>query len=145
MTRKAQAAFEYAAIFTIAFVGLVMASIFLFNYGINTLTEVKGAQLARMCNDIVYTAEQVYAEGEPAKRTLPLNMPEHMRNISILEDPTDPAKAKELRFEIMGAEMVYCVTQTNITGSFDTRSWSQGDKRVIITAHQHNVDINITP
>jgi len=148
--KKAQSSTEYIMLAAFVFFGMVVAVGLLYKYSASSYSEMTSTQIDKLCWDIIDTSESVYYMGVPARETIETIMPEGVTNITVFtNDPasTGCTKCSELRFTLKdasGTKTIICSTNVNITGTFSSRSRTQGKKDIRIDAKKNHVLINMT-
>ena len=81
-SKKAQAAIEYLTTIGFALVVLMGLTIFAYNYTLSARLSSNTATASATVNNIIETANLVYAQGYPAKATIVAQIPENTISIS---------------------------------------------------------------
>ena len=146
--RKAQAGTEYLLIGGFVFFSILVATSLFYTYSKESYGDIAIAQVNKICNDIVNSAESVYYMGKPARQTLKVDFPAGIYNMSIVRN--DPAsgclRCTELRFTMRKKGIAFdvsCSTNIILNGTFPRRSYSQGLKYVVIKAESNMTSIVI--
>ena len=141
--KKAQAALEFAAVFSFTLILLMAVLYFFHTYSTSSGEEISYTQLNIIGNDIVSAAESVYYMGYPAKLTLDINMPTGVYNATIVRDWS--IGLNELEFQLENGQNLSFFSEVNLNGTFTLASASQGAKRVVLEMRDENPDfVHIT-
>lgn len=131
---KAQISMEYLAIFAIAFLMTFPLIVMYVSQTNNVRADVTQVETYRIATKILDYAEEVYFMGEPSQRTLTLDFPAGINNITITQNM--------ITFNITTTDLNYVVekdTPANLSGYLS----SYEGKHVIVFRAQ-NTFINIT-
>jgi len=113
--RHGQTAMEYLVITAIAFLLLIPIVLIAYTQSSRFSDDVAAAQIQKVGQEIVDAAQQVWYAGPPARTTLTLHFPEHMRAVAI----TDQA----IVFTLSGTGGAYeyaVFSAANLTGEVGT-------------------------
>ena len=82
---KGQVSIEYIAIFAVALMMTLPLILIFVVQSENISTDVSTTQGYNAITKIVNSAEEIYFQGEPAQRTLQINFPENVENVTVYE------------------------------------------------------------
>jgi len=82
---KGQASFEYLLIIALTFAIIVPTTYLFYNYSKESSQEITDAQVAKLGNEIVDTAESIFYSGQNSKTVLDINVPEKVESVVIID------------------------------------------------------------
>ena len=132
--KKAQSSMEYLFITTFMFLLLLGIMVVAYTQSSSFSNDVAAAQIQKVGNEIVDTANTVYYAGPPTKKTLTLYFPENIRAVVI--------NNQSISFTMQGALGSYDYTVyavTNMTGAIRTFT---GLHVITVTAGNNNVNVS---
>jgi len=131
---KGQVAMEYLAIFSIAALMIIPLIIIFVVQSQNIQADITGSQAEKAASTIISSAEEVYFMGEPAQKTIELQFPSGIEQVTI--------SGTTMTFRIQTAELNYDIfkdARFNMTGNLDSF-----EGKHIITIKAQNSMVNIT-
>lgn len=127
--KRAQASFEFIAIFSIAIIVLI-PMIYLFQrYTMQSSDAIQTNKIRAIGEDIANTAETVYYMGYPARLTIQEEFPNLITNMSITSDRAKGVNI--ISFNITGGRELAYFCGVNINASITPNDYSAGLKTII--------------
>jgi hypothetical protein len=137
--KRGQAAMEFVLVAAIVLL-IFVPSTFIFMKNIRSSNdELALSKIDRMARLIINTAETVYYEGPPSKRTITGDFPEGIAEMYILSNWSDPSLVNQLIFNYTASvppqKLVYD-SRINLNGTFDYSAFSRGRKTIVLSANR---------
>lgn len=125
--RKAQASFEYLAIFTVTLLILVPFIYFFQNYSAESAENINYNTVKTIGNDIINSVETVYYMGYPARLTLEENFPSGIKMMNL----TYATDVSRLTFEMYSGGNLSFYTSIPVNSTISPRAFSAGNRRIV--------------
>ncbi len=131
--KKAQAALEYMSVIGFSLLILAGVVVFAYNYTLAARESSGVATASTAVNNIVESANLVYAQGYPAKVTIIVNVPQNVQNITFTNNVV------KMRIQVKGGfTEIGASARVNLTGSIPA---SPGFYKVQIQALSGQVNV----
>ncbi len=139
MKKKGQAAIEFLLVVALMLLVFVPTTFIFMKNTQKTNDKLAISKIDRLARLIINTAEIVYYEGPPSKRTIRGDFPSGISNINILSEWDGPIIVNQLIINYTASdpdkEMVYD-SKVNINGTFNLSDFSKGIKNIVLTSNR---------
>ena len=127
---KAQASFEYLAIFAIGFVVLIPLVYMFQQYSLESAEQVQVSSIGTIGNDLINTAEAVYYMGYPARLTLQETFPSGIIGMDLLANWTDQVNI--ITFYLSDDSELSFYSPVNLNMTISESYYTPGLKNIVV-------------
>lgn len=132
--KSGQAAIEYALIAALILLIVVPTAFLFYRSASGSAQEIDYAQINRLGNNVVKTAETVYYLGPPSRLVIEERLPQNVEGIRIVKEPGEASLfIIDVKVNNEISNFAY-LTEVNIVGAFDEQSVTPGMKKIRMEA-----------